>query len=163
MKYLVQHSLQAIANLRYAYLSSVALQSYGKVLTLVDDVHGEQFHQFALCYFLQTFSFVMFRELLTLMTSDNVFTLERQYLRSSNFKLCVIFFSSFSSSSSRCSFSEIHARVINESRSCNRFIPVSHDTSYSEFCPKRYCSPKSFRIPAFLFTKLMCHRLDLVY
>ena len=44
MKYLAQHILQTISDPQYAYLSSVALQSHGKILTLVDDVHNKQFH-----------------------------------------------------------------------------------------------------------------------
>ena len=41
MKYLAQRILRAIFDRQYAYLSSVVLQSHGKVLTLVDDVYDE--------------------------------------------------------------------------------------------------------------------------
>ena len=51
MKYLAQHILQAVSDLQYAYLSSVALQSHGKVLTLVNDLQDEQLHHLRVVLF----------------------------------------------------------------------------------------------------------------
>ena len=61
MKYLGQRILQVISDLSYAYWSSVPLQSHGKVLTIVDDVHDEQFHHLRTVLFSPEFLLQLFK------------------------------------------------------------------------------------------------------